>query len=113
MGTGSVEMLLILGGNPVYTAPADLDFGRALLDFAGVRNPDGSLRHFTVHLSLYDDETSYVCQWRLPCSHFLESWGDVRAYDGTVSDHSAADCAAVSIEDGPRGAGPAAGGALT
>jgi MoCo/4Fe-4S cofactor protein with predicted Tat translocation signal len=85
LGSGAVEMLLILGGNPVYTAPADLDFGRALLDFAGVRNPDGSLRHFTAHLSLYDDETSYVCQWRLPCSHFLEGWGDVRAYDGTVS----------------------------
>ena len=38
-----------------------------------------------VHLSLYDDETSEVCQWHLPEAHFLETWGDARAFDGTVT----------------------------
>ena len=36
-----------------------------------------------VHLSLYDDETTEVCQWQLPEAHFLETWGDARAFDGT------------------------------
>ena len=38
-----------------------------------------------VHLSPYDDETSELCQWHIPQTHFLEEWGDARAYDGTVS----------------------------
>ena len=38
-----------------------------------------------VHLSLYEDETSDVCQWHLPETHYLEAWGDARAFDGTVT----------------------------
>ncbi len=74
LDAGAVELLLILGGNPVYTAPADLAFGAAL-DKAALR----------VHLGPYDDETSALCHWHVPEAHYLESWGDVRAYDGTAT----------------------------
>lgn len=74
MSAGSVRTLVILGGNPVYDAPADLRFGEAL---AAIEN--------TVHLSLYDDETSAACRWHLPRAHSLEAWGDGRAWDGTVT----------------------------
>jgi len=74
MPEGRVETLVILGGNPVYDAPADLDFARAL-----DRVP------FRAHLGLYDDETARLCHWHIPEAHQLESWGDARAYDGTVS----------------------------
>ena len=71
---GKVEILLMLGGNPVYNAPADLKFREQFLK--------APLR---VHLSLFDDETSELCHWHLPETHPLEAWGDVRAYDGTVT----------------------------
>jgi len=74
MQAGGVETLIILGGNPVYAAPADLQFGEHLGKVA-----------FRVHLNLYEDETSTLCHWHLPEAHFLESWSDARAYDGTVS----------------------------
>jgi Fe-S-cluster-containing dehydrogenase component len=70
---GSVRLLLILSGNPVYNAPADLDFANQLL-----RVPQ------RVHLGLYNDETAELCHWHVPEAHFLESWSDSRAYDGTV-----------------------------
>lgn len=69
-----VRLLVILGGNPVYTAPADLDFAGALKQVPK-----------TIHLSLYEDETARLCHWHLPQSHYLESWSDIRAYDGTAS----------------------------
>jgi len=71
---GLVDVLLIAGGNPVYDAPADLRFGDALAKVA-----------FSVHLSLYADETSAKCQWHIPEAHFLEAWSDARAFDGTAS----------------------------
>ncbi len=74
MKGGGVGTLLILGGNPVYDAPADLGFPGAL---GGVQTP--------IHLGLYDDETSRRCRWHVHRAHYLESWGDVRAWDGTVS----------------------------
>jgi molybdopterin-containing oxidoreductase family iron-sulfur binding subunit len=74
MAAGRVELLVIIGGNPVYTAPADLRFAEHL-GKVGTR----------VHLSLYDDETSALCHWHIPEAHYLESWSDTRAYDGTVS----------------------------
>ena len=74
MQAGAVEMLVILGGNPVYAAPADLDFAAAL-DKVPLR----------VHHGLAPDETAERCHWHLPASHPLESWSDVRAADGTVS----------------------------
>ena len=71
---GKVDTLIIAGANPVFTAPADLDF-RAAIQKAALR----------VHLGLYSDETSEYCHWHVPETHFLEAWGDARAFDGTVS----------------------------
>jgi molybdopterin-containing oxidoreductase family iron-sulfur binding subunit len=78
MASGAVEALVILGGNPAYNAPADLEFARLLKE----TTQRGA---FTVHLSMYEDETSALCEWHVPESHYLETWGDARAYDGTVS----------------------------
>jgi len=74
IGEGKVKTLLILGGNPAYDAPSDLAFDELLGDI-----------ETTIHLSLYRNETSKLCAWHLPRAHYLESWGDARAYDGTVS----------------------------
>ncbi|MEO6195941.1 MAG: TAT-variant-translocated molybdopterin oxidoreductase [Thermoanaerobaculia bacterium] len=75
MNAGQVSALLILDGvNPVYTAPADLPF-RAAFEKVQLR----------VHHGLFHDETSQLCQWHIPAAHELESWGDARAFDGTVS----------------------------
>ena len=72
--SGAVDLLLILGGNPVFNAPVEWNVGERL--------KKAKLR---MHLSLYEDETSEICQWRLPEAHPLESWSDGRAYDGTVA----------------------------
>lgn len=74
MDAGKVDLLLILGGNPVYTAPADLRFAERLQKVA-----------LRVRLGLYEDETSHLCHWHIPEAHVLESWGDLRAYDGSVT----------------------------
>jgi molybdopterin-containing oxidoreductase family iron-sulfur binding subunit len=74
MTAGQVELLLILGGNPVFNAPVDLNFAEALKQVG-----------FRLHLGLYADETSALCHWHIPESHYLEAWGDGRAYDGTIS----------------------------
>ncbi|MFZ1933777.1 MAG: 4Fe-4S dicluster domain-containing protein, partial [Thermoguttaceae bacterium] len=74
MERGRVEVLVILGGNPVYNAPADFDFA------AKLKKVPLSIRH-----GLYEDETSRQCQWHLPETHYLEAWSDARAYDGTAS----------------------------
>jgi molybdopterin-containing oxidoreductase family iron-sulfur binding subunit len=74
IGAGVVDAVIVLGGNPAYDAPADLDIATKL---ASVPN--------TVRLGLYDDETSHVCRWQLPQAHYLEAWGDARAWDGTAS----------------------------
>jgi MoCo/4Fe-4S cofactor protein with predicted Tat translocation signal len=71
---GTVEVLVIVGANPAFTAPADLNFTAALQKVAS-----------RFHLGLYFDETAELCQWHAPEAHYLESWGDVRAFDGTVS----------------------------
>jgi MoCo/4Fe-4S cofactor protein with predicted Tat translocation signal len=74
MRGGAVTTMVILGGNPAFTAPADLDFAAALQNVPT-----------RVHLSLYQDETSALCQWNVPETHFLEAWSDARAFDGTAS----------------------------
>jgi len=73
---GKVDLLIILGGNPVYDAPADLQFAELL------KSNKVPLR---VHCGLYQNETAELCQWHINQAHELESWGDARAYDGTVS----------------------------
>jgi MoCo/4Fe-4S cofactor protein with predicted Tat translocation signal len=75
MNAGQVEVLILLGGsNPVYTAPAELDFTAALKKVA-----------LRVHHGHYADETAEFCHWHIPAAHELESWGDARAFDGTAS----------------------------
>jgi molybdopterin-containing oxidoreductase family iron-sulfur binding subunit len=76
MRGGKVDLLIMLGGNPAYDAPADLGFADAL------KSPSVPLR---VHLGLYQNETAELCQWHVNEAHYLEAWGDSRAYDGTVS----------------------------
>jgi molybdopterin-containing oxidoreductase family iron-sulfur binding subunit len=76
MNAGKVDLLIILGGNPAYDAPADLNFASLL------KSNKVPMR---VHYGLYQDETAELCQWHVPATHELESWGDARAYDGTVS----------------------------
>jgi len=76
MGSGKVDLLIILGGNPAYDAPADLNFVDAMTS--------GKVP-LRVHHGLYQNETAELCQWHVNQSHELEAWGDARAYDGTVS----------------------------
>ena len=74
MTAGQVGTLVMLGGNPVYDAPADLDFAGAL---KAVKT--------SIHLHEYHNETSKLTTWHVPRAHFLEAWGDVRTWDGTVT----------------------------
>jgi molybdopterin-containing oxidoreductase family iron-sulfur binding subunit len=74
MNAGEVDTLVILGGNPVYAAPAAVEFAAAM---TGVK--------LRIHLAEYEDETSFLCDWHVPAAHYLESWSDARAYDGTAS----------------------------
>ncbi len=76
MRAGKVDLLLILGGNPAYDASAELEFASALKSNAV------SLKVF---LGSHRNETAELCQWHVPEAHYLESWSDARAYDGTVS----------------------------
>jgi MoCo/4Fe-4S cofactor protein with predicted Tat translocation signal len=72
--SGVVESLVILDTNPIYAAPGELRFADLL--------PRVSK---SLHVGLYRDETAALCRWHLPLAHALESWGDARAIDGTVS----------------------------
>jgi molybdopterin-containing oxidoreductase family iron-sulfur binding subunit len=76
MRAGKVDLLLILGGNPAYDAPAELEFASALKSNAV---------NLKVYLGSHRNETAELCQWHVPEAHYLESWSDARAYDGTVS----------------------------
>jgi len=79
---GKVETLLILGVNPVYTAPHDFDFA-SKIKFDSKANSKKVKN--TIHLSSHFDETSELCDWHVAESHYLETWGDARAFDGTLS----------------------------
>ncbi|MGB3544318.1 MAG: hydrogenase, partial [Rubrivirga sp.] len=74
MAAGNVDMLLCLGTNPVYSLPAELGFEAALANVPT-----------SIHHGLYRDETAQRATWHVPSAHYLERWGDGRAYDGTVS----------------------------
>ena len=76
MRAGKVDLLLILGGNPAYDAPAELEFASALKSNAV---------NLKVYLGTHRNETAEFCQWHVPETHYLESWSDARAYDGTAS----------------------------
>ena len=74
MAAGRVPALVMLGTNPVYSLPQELGFAEAL-----ARVP------LSIHTGLWRDETAQASTWHVPSSHYLESWGDGRAYDGTLS----------------------------
>ncbi len=75
MNASKVDTLVVLGGNPVYTATGDLDVKTAMAKVAT-----------TIVVSSYaKDETAAVATWHVAASHYLESWGDWTASDGTVS----------------------------
>lgn len=74
LSEGAVETLVIIGGNPAYNAPGDLPFAAQLAN-----------ARLSVHLSLYNDETSQLSSWHIPAAHLLETWSDLRAFDGTAS----------------------------
>jgi molybdopterin-containing oxidoreductase family iron-sulfur binding subunit len=74
VGAGAVETLIIIGGNPAYDAPGDLGLADAIASVP-----------FSAQAGLHRDETAARCTWHLPLSHVLESWSDIRAFDGTAS----------------------------
>jgi len=74
LNAGKVDWLVILNSNPIYSAPADLDFASAF-DKAKV----------VAHLGSHLDETGQIAHWHIPAAHSLESWSDARSYDGTAS----------------------------
>ena len=74
LNAGKVDWLVILNSNPIYSAAADLEFAAAF-DKAKI----------VAHLGSHLDETGQIAHWHIPSAHYLESWSDARAYDGTVS----------------------------
>jgi molybdopterin-containing oxidoreductase family iron-sulfur binding subunit len=74
LNAGKVDWLVILNANPIYSAPADLEFAAAF-DKAKI----------VAHLGSHVDETGQISHWHIPAAHYLESWSDARAYDGAVS----------------------------
>lgn len=73
ISSGVIETAVVVGGNPVYGAPADFGFAEKL----------SSLKH-SMHLSLYRNETSLKCNWVANLAHPLEVWSDGLAYDGSL-----------------------------
>ncbi|GAB4237369.1 MAG: TAT-variant-translocated molybdopterin oxidoreductase [Acidobacteriota bacterium] len=71
---GEISSLILVDGNPAYDAPADLNFAEVLQEV-----------EWRAHLTAARNETSRLCHWELPRSHYLESWGDLRAFDGTAT----------------------------
>ena len=69
-----VDLLVILEGNPAYSAPADLNFGEAM-----------KKAKQSVYLAFYPDETAALATWAIPSAHYMEMWGDARAYNGAAS----------------------------
>ena len=76
MQSGGVELLVMMGVNPVYDAPSDLEFTKALakvpLKVLTTGPPPGR-------------DSGILCDWHVPAAHFLESWGDAHSADGTVA----------------------------
>lgn len=101
---GRVSTLVVLGGNPVYDAPADLEFGKAMAR-ASER----------IHLGLHEDATGQASRWHLPAAHYLESWGLAQGWDGSLlavqplieplyAGHTATELLSVLVDAVPRSA---------
>jgi MoCo/4Fe-4S cofactor protein with predicted Tat translocation signal len=74
LNAGKVSWLVMLNANPIYNAPADLNFASAF-----------NKAKVTAHLGSHVDETGQIANWHIPSAHALESWSDARAYDGTIT----------------------------
>jgi MoCo/4Fe-4S cofactor protein with predicted Tat translocation signal len=74
LNAGTVDTLVILEDNPVYKAPADLDFAGAI-----------KKARQSIYLAYHPDETAALATWVIPATHYMEMWGDAMAYDGTPS----------------------------
>ncbi len=85
--SGSVKMLVMMGGNPAYNTPADLrlNLRRFKINPDDEGETEGRKVPLRIHVGQYVDETAEISHWHVSEKHFLESWGDTRAYDGTVS----------------------------
>ena len=103
MAAGKVQTLVMLDTNPAYSSPGDLNFAAALAKVP-----------FKVHAGSYVDETALYADWHLPLAHQLESWGDARSWDGTISFHqpmiqplyngrSSSEILSVLVDAEPRG----------
>ncbi len=77
-----VDLLVIIGANPVYNAPIFKD-EKSGKDVTFVEAMQKVV--LRAHLGLYNDETAEQCHWHVGEAHYLESWSDARAFDGTVS----------------------------
>ncbi|MEE2912479.1 MAG: TAT-variant-translocated molybdopterin oxidoreductase, partial [Planctomycetota bacterium] len=73
MHSGDVTGVIVIGGNPAYDTPGDLDMAKAIASMK-----------ISIHLSGDANETSSVCKWHINRSHWLESWNDGRSADGTI-----------------------------
>ena len=85
MNAGKVEVLVMMGVNPVYEGPADLDFAAACEKLLAHRDKDDKPDQVIVQLASYKNDTTGYCSWHIPEAHYLESWSDVRSYDGTAT----------------------------
>jgi molybdopterin-containing oxidoreductase family iron-sulfur binding subunit len=74
LSSGQVHTLVCIGPNPAYATPGHIDMAALIRRVAE-----------SVYVGLYENETAGACTWAAPAAHFLESWGDARAYDGTLS----------------------------
>ncbi len=74
MRAGEIDAVMMLGVNPAYDAPTELDFAGALASVP-----------LSVHVDMHRNETARLATWHIPATHFLEAWGDSRAYDGTLA----------------------------
>lgn len=74
LNDGSITDLIVIGANPVHTAPGALNFAEAM-----------SNAEFTAHLGTHRDESGSAAMWHIPQTHFLEAWSDIRAFNGAAS----------------------------
>jgi MoCo/4Fe-4S cofactor protein with predicted Tat translocation signal len=67
-------LVLLTPGNPIYDAPADLNFGDA---FSKLKT--------SIHLGTRTDATAHAATWHIPAAHYLESWSDARSARGVYT----------------------------
>jgi MoCo/4Fe-4S cofactor protein with predicted Tat translocation signal len=82
MSHGQIKQLFIFGGDPVYNAPravAQDPEKKFSVDWSELQKKVPEV----VRLGYHEDQTSEISQWHVPLAHYLESWGDALAADGS------------------------------